>query len=365
MKREHAGPGRRATVVIACALIAALVIVSILLATSTFTTTSTTTSSPRATGGLITAGPSRSECFTPNFDDTGLAALQAAVTSFNTLTDSSVTCVSAYIDSATTWANWESPWITHPSYGYTSWVAEAPQSRQLVLAVQLIPNELANVNNPLKWEKSCASGGFNSYARRLGASLVAAGLENSVIRLGNEMNGVWETDFIGTTKVEQKLWAKCFSNEVASFREVTGEHFLIDWNVNACKGNYPYANYYPGNSYVDIVGIDLYDVGCKTPFTRFAFSKLASEQLGLDHFEAFAAEKGKPMSFGEWGLASVPAGDDPAYINGIGSTVKNGDFAFEAYFDGGGGPNSKALALTSGTPLALTAYQNWFGNGSK
>lgn len=390
MKKEYAGRSPKAKVAVASVLAVSLAF-SILFAaqsdavnvvgassartatqqshgdssTTTTTTTTSTTSTIAITGGLIAAGPSRSECVTLNFNDTGPAALQAAVTSFEALTNSTTTCVSAYADSAKTWAAWKSPWVTDPTYGYTSWIAAKPLNRQLVLAVQLIPNDLANVNNPIKWEESCALGHFNGYARQLGASLVAAGLENTVIRLGSEMNGIWESDFVGTRVVEQKLWAKCFSNEVVSLRKVTGAHFLVDWNVNACTGNYPYPNYYPGNSYVDIVGLDVYDVGCKSPFTRFTFPKLASERLGLNHFEAFAAAKGKPMSLPEWGLATIPAGDDPAYVDGIGSMVKSRDFAFQTYFDGGGGPNSKSLALSSQTPLARAAYQTWFGNGSK
>jgi hypothetical protein len=393
VKKEQVGRSPKAVVAVASVLVAASMVFSILFAaqsdalnsvharsaalvghgdssttsTTSTTTTSTTTTMPSAsnsTSALIAAGPSRNECLTPDFTDTGLASLQAAVTSFNNLTNSTVTCLSAYLGSAKGWSDWESPWITDPSVGYTTWVAEAPLSRQLILAVQLIPNNLADVNDPLKWERSCAAGGFNAHARRLGANLVAAGLENSVIRLGSEMNGVWETDFIGTTKVEQNLWAKCFSKEVLSLRSVPGEHFLIDWNVNACTGSYAYPNYYPGNAYVDIVGLDLYDVDCHTPFTKLSFSKLASELLGLDHFEAFAAAKGKPMSLPEWGLATIPAGDDPAYIDGIGSTVENRDFAFQTYFDGGGGPNSKALALSPRTPLALAAYQKFFGDES-
>ena len=64
------------------------------------------------------------------------------------------------------------------------------------------------------------------------------------------------------------------------------------------------------------------------------------------------------MSFPEWGLAST-AGDDPGYIDGIGSTVANGDFAFEAYFDAGAG---NSLPLGTGTPLSLAEFQKWFGN---
>ncbi|MGB8197106.1 MAG: glycosyl hydrolase, partial [Acidimicrobiales bacterium] len=320
------------------------------------------TSTQVATEATITAGPTRSECFAPNFDDTGLAALQSAVTAFDAVTNSTVTCVTAYLNSATDWTDWESPWITQSQYGYTSWVAEEPQSRQLVLDVDLIPSSLENIDNPLSWEQSCAAGAFDNYATQLGTNLVAAGLGNSVLRLGAEMNGNWEVDFIGTTTQEQNLWASCFANEVTALRQVPGQDFLIDWDVNACKGGYPYANFYPGNSYVDILGLDLYDVDCDTPNTSVTFSQLENEPYGLAYFEAFAAAQGKPMSFPEWGLSTVPSGDDPAYINAMASVVANGDVAFESYFDGGGGTGSKSLALSSSTPLSLAAYQQWFGS---
>jgi hypothetical protein len=282
------------------------------------------------------------------------------VNSFQAATHSTVSCIGSYLNGAGTWAQWESPWITGPDGdAYTGWVAEAPQSRQLVLQVNLIPNALEDVNNPLSWEQSCAAGDFNSYATALGQNLVAGGLQNSVIRLGAEMNGPWEADFIGNTTQEQNLWATCFANEVTGLRQATGEHFLIDWNPNACVENVPYANFYPGNAYVDILGLDFYDVGCDQPTTALTFSQLANEPAGLTSFEQFANAQGKPMSFPEWGLSSTPSGDDPGYINGIGSAVENGNFAFEEYYDvveGG------TMMLDSGAPLSAAAFQKWFGN---
>ncbi|HEV3187388.1 MAG TPA: hypothetical protein VGZ04_04990, partial [Acidimicrobiales bacterium] len=132
----------------------------------------------------ITAGPSRSQCAYLNFSDTSLAALQTAVNSFQSDTTSTLTCLSAYLSGAPTWTQWEQPWVTDPQYGYAPWVAEAPSTRQLVLQVDLIPVSLENVSNPLSWEQSCANGDFNAYATQLGANLVAAGLQNSVLRLG-------------------------------------------------------------------------------------------------------------------------------------------------------------------------------------
>ena len=43
-------------------------------------------------------------------------------------------------------------------------------------------------------------GEFSSYAAEFATKMVAAGFGYSIIRLGHEMNGNWETDSVGTTK---------------------------------------------------------------------------------------------------------------------------------------------------------------------
>ena len=324
-------------------------------------TTTTIPSTSTASGGLIVDGPSRSECLTPNVNGSGIMALQSAITKFDEITDTSVSCISTYLSGAPSWSTWEKPWVTYAMYGYSTWVAEAPQSRELVLQVDLIPTNLKDINDPLSWERSCSAGKFNSRATQLGRSLVAAGLQNSVIRLGAEMNGTWESDFVGRKPVEQQQWVKCFDNEVIGLRLAPGEHFLIDWNPNACKYNLPYSRLYPGNSYVDIMGLDLYDVACLAPSKPYSFAKLANEPAGLSSFESFAIAHKKPMSLPEWGLSTIPSGDDPKYIDGIGSAFDSKDFAFEAYFDVTG-RKIKALPLGSRTPFSILAFRKWFGS---
>jgi beta-mannanase len=266
----------------------------------------------------------------------------------------------AFLNDAQSWAQWEQPWVLQPSYGYTTWIAEAPKNRQLILEVDLIPGSLASQNNPSSWEQDCASGQYDSYALQLGRNLVAAGLGNSVIRLGAEMNGPWEPDFVGTTPTEQSMWTTCFANEVTALRETQGEHFLIDWNPNACYENIPFANYYPGNAYVDILGLDLYDASCTAPSGSNAptpWTKLASEPYGLIAFETFAKAQHKPMSFPEWGLLQGPSSGDAAYINGIGSTFDSGNFSFESYYDAG---DKGTLKIGSAPTSSLGAFQKWF-----
>jgi hypothetical protein len=334
------------------------------LDTSTTTTSPTTTTTASTTGLAITTGPSRGQCLAPNIPPgtSGLANLLSVVNKFDVLTGTTVTCLSAYLDTAKTWAQWEQPWVSSSVVGFSSWVAQEPQLRQLVLAVNLIPSGLADVQNPTAWEQACASGKYDGHATVLGRSLVAAGLQNSVIRLGAEMNGEWEPDFIGTKVGEQRLWAKCFDNEVTGLRRATGEHFLIDWNPNSCWAPYAYASYYPGNAYVDILGLDQYDVGCLTPYVRLSFGQIANEAFGLTRFEAFAASKHKPMSFPEWGLSTLPAGDDPGFISGLGNTFESRDFSFEAYFDSTNGPSPGSLPLSPATPLSVAAFNRVFGS---
>jgi hypothetical protein len=307
---------------------------------------------------LITAGSSRKLCIYPL---TSGGDLQPALSKTVNAVGVPVSCVSAYLNGAHSWAQWEDPWISEPQKGYTTWVAADPRGRQLVLQVDLIPDSLENQGDPLGWEQSCAKGQFDSHAEQLGKKLVAAGLGYSVIRLGAEMNGPWEADFVGTTTAEQHLWATCFANEVTAMRQAAGEHFLFVWNPNACTENIPYLNYYPGSAYVDIVGLDLYDGVCAAPggsTTPITWNQLDNEPAGLASFEAFAKAQNEPMSFPEWGLLKDPNGDDPAYINGIGSTFAKGNFAFESYFDAGDGGT---LQLGPATPLSLAAFQKWFG----
>jgi glycosyl hydrolase family 26 len=325
------------------------------------TTTTTTTVTRQARAQAISQGPSRGECFTPDNSSgqLGLASVESLVTSFDVLTGTTVNCLSAYLDNTQTWAQWEQPWVIHATVGYSTWVAQDPQVRQLVLALNLIPLSLQDVQNPIGWERACARGNYNSYATKLGQNLVAAGLQNSVIRLGDEMNGEWEPDFIGTKVVEQRLWAKCFDNEVTGLRRAKGEHFLIDWNPNACWAPYPYRNFYPGNAYVNLLGLDVYDIGCMTPDDPLTFTQLANEQFGLAHFEAFAKAKGKAMSLPEWALNKSPSGDDPGFIAGVGKAFDTGNFAFEAYFDE---PSAGSLQLSAATPLSVAAFQQWFAS---
>ena len=68
------------------------------------------------------------------------------------------------------------------------------------------------------------------------------------------------------------------------------------------------ANYYPGDAYVNYVGLDVYDVESRSYPGMFAeFQYMETQPLGLKWLAFFSAAHGKAMVFPEWGLGWAPA----------------------------------------------------------
>ena len=113
-----------------------------------------------------------------------------------------------------------------------------------------------------------ASGGADGYFKTLAQNLVSAGFGTSYIRLGWEFNASsmgwsicnqqgsgptsWLNDFV-----------PAFRNIVTSMRSVSGASFKFIWNPidtsnSSCPGVH-LEDLYPGDSYVDVVALDVYD----------------------------------------------------------------------------------------------------------
>lgn len=250
---------------------------------------------------------------------------------------------------------------------YDSWLA-ASSAHQVVMGMDLIPQSVSDNNNPLTWEQPCDAGSYDAYATKLAQNLVSYGAGGIVIRLGIEANGSWEADYTGSSTTELNDWAKCFDNEVAAMRAVPGTHFLFVWNPNVCTQNFPLDQWYPGNSYVDIIGVDAYDQDCGTLKTvsQEGWSAYANDSSAntpndpnfpsLANIEAFAVANGKAMSFPEWGIGTGLS-DDATYVADMGQMFNKDDFSFQSYFDTG---DDSIATLGSALPNATAAYAKAF-----
>ena len=207
-----------------------------------------------------------------------------------------------------------------------------------------------------------ATGAYNSYFVTLAQNLVAGGAANAYLRLGWEFDGSW-TIWAATTPSAEASYASYFQQIVTAMRSVSGEAFRFMWNPDATAfttSGYSVQAAYPGNSYVNVIGLDLYDQTWVTPQTPAnAWSSTVSPALTAA--QQFAASNGKPLALAEWGLTirsdGHGLGDDPYYINHMISWMQtaSNNVAFEAYFDfDSSGVNS---AITGGSfPNSLAAF---------
>ena len=327
---------------------------------------SPSTAGNRPGGGAVTAGDSKVDCITLHFP--GGVLKQSTITAATSLTGITYNCLETFANSMPTWADWETPWMfSTTSDGWDAWLAASPV-RQIIMTMDLIPQSISDNDDPLIWEEACDAGSYNQYVTTLAKNLVSYGAGNIVIRLGSEANGSWEADYTGPTTTELNDWAKCYDNEVTAMRAVPGTHFLFVWNPNVCTQDFALDEWYPGNSYVDIIGADAYDLDCSTNktvseegWTAYSTDSPANTPNdpnfpSLANIEAFSMANGKPMSFPEWGLG-VGAPDDTTYMTDMGQMFNTDEFSFESYFD----THDDGIApLGSSIPSATAAYSRAF-----
>ena len=216
----------------------------------------------------------------------------------------------------------------------------------------------------------CAAGQYDGQWATFGRSLVGHGRGDSIVQLGWEFNGDYGFWWNAT---DTNQWIQCFRKAATAIRS-TAPDVLIDWTMNGhatpsnrCGGNA--WNCYPGDAYVDVVGIHDYDHYPAAP-TQQAFDARANGNQGLNAVHEFAKAHGKWMSVLEWGVdhntsrgANV-GGDNALYIQlqldwfAAHDVESGGRLIAEAYFDDGCVATNTRSTLSAGcgNPNAAAAY---------
>jgi Glycosyl hydrolase family 26 len=247
--------------------------------------------------------------------------------------------------------------ISDPSYFLARWVRS---NYQMIWGVPILPNNGSTLAEG-------AAGSFNKYFVALAQKLVADRQGASIIRLGWEFNGGW---FPWAAKGQQANFIAYWHNIVTAMRSVPGAAFRFEWNPTVGDlGVGDLATYYPGNAYVDFIGLDVYDTAWASyPGEQAQFDKIKTEPFGLNWLSSFAAQQNKPIVLPEWGLgwgASAPnsaavtdpgkqtsGGDDPGFIIDVASWVIAHKVFEATYWDSGtsslgrGANTESAAALT-------------------
>jgi hypothetical protein len=243
--------------------------------------------------------------------------------------------------------------IIDPTWLYQTWQG-APYT--MSFGVAMLPENVAGVSL-----QACANGSYNSYWRQFGSVISSYGLGHSIIRLGWEFNGDWYV----WAATQPTVWAKCWQQVVTSARS-TAPGLQWDWNVNrgVSGGLADPTQAYPGNAYVNIVGVDSYD-NWPAATTPAGWQTQLNGTQGLNYWLAFAKAHGKPLSVPEWAnVSSGPSngGDDVAYVNDMRSffAANAANIAYEASFQAVPSPTEWAYGPGTAVPNSAAAYRAGF-----
>jgi beta-mannanase len=212
----------------------------------------------------------------------------------------------------------------------------------------------------------CAAGDYDRQWRNFGKLMVEHGRGDSIVRLGWEMNErtmAWRA-------TDTAAYIGCYRHAATAVRAANPD-VVLDWSINAhgspdglCSGLA--TNCYPGDEYVDIIGIDNYDHYPWSP-TKAAFDRTALAPEGLTWLYDFALAHSNPFSVGEWGV--VPTGDagkeNPSFIRWMHEwfAARAPHLAYEAYFSdcGEGGVQSSLFRTDSActkNPSSAAVYRS-------
>jgi hypothetical protein len=181
---------------------------------------------------------------------------------------------------------------------------------------------------------SGAAGAYDNYWVQMRQNLINSGYGNNVIRLGWEMNGGW---YNWSASFNPTAWVTYFQRIVGILRADPKAHFVICFNPTMGYQSYPADQVYPGDAYVDAIGLDVYDqdwngyypiLATDTPAQALAKQQAvwtndivkAYNPHDMLDWSNFAKTHGKPFMICEWGcmpLSNNGGGDNPFFVQSM------------------------------------------------
>jgi hypothetical protein len=280
-----------------------------------------------------------------------------------------------------TWDNVDPEW----SYGaWSAWSSEMP-GRTLITNVSILVGAW-DLSGPTSGSDqgpvslaACASGAYNSHFAAYGQGLVQAGLANTWLRIGHEMNGNWYT---WRCSADAANWGKCYDQVAQTMRATPGNRFKFIWNPAIGDGLFDATQCWPTDANVDMIGLDAYDslwnvynassmTGVVTPADQAAgwddLLNGTDGAQGLAFWHAFAVQHGsKPIVIPEWGVCAPSAhcgGDNPGYIQHMFDWMTDpaNNVVMQSYFDNNGPTGNFELSGATQFEQSAAAYHRLFG----
>jgi mannan endo-1,4-beta-mannosidase len=148
-------------------------------------------------------------------------------------------------------------------------------------------------------------GRYDGYLRR-SARMAREWGKPIMLRFAQEMNGEWapwERGHVGSTP---RSFVLAWRHLVKVFREVGADNVIWVWCPNVNTGHLPFMQYYPGDSWVDWVGLDGFNWGGSIGWRPFS-------EIFAGSYEELSRETHKPVIIAETGSGQT-GGDKAAWV---------------------------------------------------
>jgi hypothetical protein len=235
----------------------------------------------------------------------------------------------------------------------------AQRPGRLSLALPMLTNDMR-----FEWQR-CLNGSLDRYFLDIGRALHSKGLGSAIIRLGWEANG---SGFPWKIRENVSEYKTCFQRQVRLLRSVA-PGLQIDWTMRkATEGRHGAHMLYPGDQFVDIIGVNYYDwwpaARTQRDWDAAYSSTYQGGPRGLGTWLAFARSRGKKLSVPEWGVATGAGagGDNPFYVQKMHETFRRNasSIAYEGYFNCG---DRHRLYPNTLFPRSSAAYRQFWSSG--
>jgi hypothetical protein len=273
---------------------------------------------------------------------------------FATWRGSPIQTATDYMESST-WSELENP-------AWDIWAWRQAVGVRPVLTVPMWPGLSGSLAD-------AAAGSYNGHFATMARNLIAGGLGSAILRIGWEFNAWWYPWSVRTAS-DASLYAQAWRQIVGAIKAVPGAHFSFDWSMTVNAGGIDPALAYPGDAYVNSIGMDVYDwnerAPNETPSQRW--SDLVGNGYGLAWQANFAAAHHKPISFAEWALVyytfypAAGGGDDPMFVQNMFNWFAGHNTAFENYFDTQANGAYFAISGNALFPRATALYRTLYSS---
>jgi hypothetical protein len=197
-----------------------------------------------------------------------------------------------------------------------------------------------------------ADGRWDDDYRVVARMLIENGFGDAVIRLGHEFDGVYVP---WSARGNESAYVEAFRHVHDVFASESAD-FRFEWTGMRSTFSRFGPQAYPGDEYVDIVGMDIY---YRQPEALTA-DVWASQYLAeLEFHRDFAIAHGKPVGYSEWGVAFF---DEPAFIDAMRAWFTSlpadgpGQLVYQSYFN-----SPRDGYDLNDNPKTRTRYQQLFG----